>query len=573
MANIGALTAYMKLDTSEFSSGIALTKKEMREAKRITEEMQSPLERYRDEQQKLSLYLSQGAISQETYARKLAQTRSEYASSLPIVSQYSHLMSPMAAGLAAVGAELAIVAGGVAFLGKTTLEGIDRLDQMADSADAVGMEAQAFQQLRAAAILADAPVENLANTVGKVMQSVAKAEQGDAAMVDTFDRLGLSTRELIRLSPDEMFAKVARAISALPTSAQQLRAMAEIAGRGSFEFRKLFSDFDAFSKEAAQFTLSGDAFAAIGEADDAMKRASLTWENFKNLIAVELAPAVESLASVLARMAETDFTSTPLGASISGLSELVQGMSDAATRISGGSETGRRATGAAGVLGLTAANPLLGLPQVAGVAADMMFGDEKRKLAEAKKLTDDARREANLIAAEAEMDADASLKAALKAQDEAVKGFERMFGKIDAGMSDSMRGVEQATKLTKEAERLLADRQSFMRGLEEDALTAGLDERQRIEFRARQLGMSEADVNTALRMFDRAQAGQRALEEKPAGVSPAVKGSQEAAAAIARWQTQQKDAVDVARDQLEVLQDMRNGIERGAVVIEAVEVP
>jgi len=114
---------------------------------------------------------------------------------------------------------------------------------------------------------------------------------------------------------------------------------------------------------------------------------------------------------------------------------------------------------------------------------------------------------------------------------------------------------------------------AFLDSLLEKALTAGMTERQLVEFRGRQLGLTDDQLNAALQLFDAAQVTKKMDMGEPAGPAPAaVKGSQEAAAAIARWQTRQKDLLDVAEDQLEVLEDMRNGIERGAIIIEPVEV-
>lgn len=569
MTTIGVLNAVMRLDTREFTEAVALTKKETKEAARTMEDMRTPLEVYQDRTLALKKALNAGAIDQATYSRAVASARRELMETDPILSRFTGLLNPMTAALGAVAAGAAAATAGIAGLAAITLEGIDRLDTLGDSAAALGMEAQALQQLQAAATLADAPVEGLTSALAKMLNVVASAHQGDKGAADVFQQLGLDARELIRLSPDKMFERIAGSIRALPTTAQQFDAIKSVFGKGNFELRNLIVSFDEMNAKAKQFTIGNEQFSGpISDADMAMKELSLSITHAKDLMAVELAPAATSVTNALTKVAQADFKSTPLWQGVSGLAKLLTDAADSAQRLDGVLGGKGRGINAASTGLLRAASPFGAAMMEGGAMLDRLTAREQQALRPAAgPLSPEDQQAMNLAAGEAEQDAEAAFKAAEKA----VKEFEAMFGALDKGMVDAMRGVEVIEAKSKEAQQREQERTRFMEKMQDQAMRTGLTERQIVEFDARRLGMSDAETNRMLALFDRTQRGRESLQDRQVGVSGAVKGSQEAAAAIARFQSAQKEAVDVAEKQLDVMEDIRNGIERGAIVIEAVE--
>lgn len=568
MTTIGVLNAVMRLDTREFTQAIALTKKETKEAARTMEEMRTPLEIYQDRTLSLRKALNAGAIDQASYGRAIAGARRELMQTDPILSRFTGLLSPMTVALGAVAAGAATATAAIAGLSAITLGGIDRLDTLADGAAALGMEAQVLQQLQAAAVLADAPVESLTSAIAKMLNVVASAHQGDTKGLEVFERLGLDARELIRLSPDKMFERIADSIRELPTTAQQFNAIKEVFGKGNFELRNLIVSFDEMNAKAKRFTIDNDAFGGpISDADMAMKELSLSMEHAKNIIAVELAPTVTAVADAMTKLSQADFRQSSLWQGVSGLSKLLSEVADKAAKLDSVLGGGGRAFDIAGT-GLARTSSPLGAAMLEGGALlDRLLDRDQARQTGAPAITDEDREAMNLAAGEAEHDADKAFKAA----EQAIKEFEKMFGKLDAGMVDTMRGVEVIEAKSREATKREQERKRFAEQMEQQALRAGLNERQLVEFEARQRGMSDAEVNRMLGLFDRTQRGREAMQEQRAGVAGPIKGSQEAAAAIARFQNQQREAVDIAEQQLDVMEEIRNGIERGAVIIEAVE--
>lgn len=68
---VSTLVFQMTYDSEKFDRGITASKRELRDAKRIMQQVKTPTERYRDETEKLGNLLRKGAINLETYNRAL----------------------------------------------------------------------------------------------------------------------------------------------------------------------------------------------------------------------------------------------------------------------------------------------------------------------------------------------------------------------------------------------------------------------------------------------------------------------------------------------------------------------
>lgn len=269
----------------------------------------------------------------------LKDLAAQKAGGLPIVGDLMNaagIAGP--AGIAVAGAFAAMAAGAagaalaVRELTSITLTAIDRLDEIGDSAQALGIEASSLQRLTIAADLADAPVEQLSDALGK-MESIL----GDPSdeMLATFGKLGLDAEKLKNMKADQAFEAIAASIGKLGTRADQIAAVSDIFGRGNKELVNLIDSFDRVNAVAERFTLSEDQFAAVGEADLAMKELSHSFEGLQNVIGAELAPIVTDVATALAEILQSDVTQSTLYVGIVALKDTFEGLKGSIDTVNG----------------------------------------------------------------------------------------------------------------------------------------------------------------------------------------------------------------------------------------------
>ena len=246
----------------------------------------------------------------------LGSLASQKAGNLPIVGDLMNAAGVAGpAGIAVAGAFAAMAAGAALATIATkeligiTLSAIDRLDAIGDSAQALGIEASSLQRLTIAADLADAPVEQLSDALGK-MESIL----GDPSeeMLKTFGKLNLDAEKLKNMKADQAFEAIAASIGKLGTRAEQISAVSDIFGRGNKELVNLIDSFDRVNAIAEKFTLSEEQFAVVGEADLAMKELTHSTEELANVIGAELAPIVTEIAGGLADLLQSDVTQSSL---------------------------------------------------------------------------------------------------------------------------------------------------------------------------------------------------------------------------------------------------------------------
>ena len=300
---------------------------------------------------KLAATKSPGGIAAPSAADPtggLGSLASQKAGNLPIVGDLMNAAGVAGpAGIAVAGAFAAMAAGAAVATIATkeligiTLSAIDRLDAIGDSAQALGIEASSLQRLTIAADLADAPVEQLSDALGK-MESIL----GDPSeeMLKTFGRLNLDAEKLKNMKADQAFEAIAASIGKLGTRAEQISAVSDIFGRGNKELVNLIDSFDRVNAIAEKFTLSEEQFAAVGEADLAMKELNHTIEGVANTLGAELAPAVADISQAFADFLQSDPAQSTLFRGITLLKNVVEDSVAAAKAAAAPSEEGKAAS-------------------------------------------------------------------------------------------------------------------------------------------------------------------------------------------------------------------------------------
>lgn len=132
----------------------------------------------------------------------------------------------------------AAVVGAVGLMIKKYIEAGDEVHKMALR---TGFSTEALSELKYAAEISGATLETLEKGVKKMSKTIMDAADGLATYVRAFDRIGLKAEELIELSPEDQFDRIARAIASIESPTIRAATAQEIFGRAGTALLPLFA--------------------------------------------------------------------------------------------------------------------------------------------------------------------------------------------------------------------------------------------------------------------------------------------------------------------------------------------
>jgi len=209
-------------------------------------------------------------------------------------------------GVSAIGGSTVAVFAGIGIAATAAAAGITALDlavakqadEMSDAADAAQINADAFQAMAIAAKQAGIDTGAFLAMMNKLNQAIAEGAQGTNQVAEDFARLGvaLTSGGNLRNTADIM-RDTAKALAALPPSAEKARLELEFFGKSGTKADSFFKTFDERVKAAAE---SGAIFGAklralADQTDDATTDMSSAFQAWKNTVAVATLPEVIAL--------------------------------------------------------------------------------------------------------------------------------------------------------------------------------------------------------------------------------------------------------------------------------------
>jgi hypothetical protein len=114
-------------------------------------------------------------------------------------------------------------------------------DQIAKVAQKTGIGVEALQQLKYAAEESGASFEDLAIGIKKMQQAIFAAEGGSVQAKAALAGIGLSVDQLKKLSPDQQFLTIAKALGNVSDAGARTATVMEIFGKGGTALLPLFS--------------------------------------------------------------------------------------------------------------------------------------------------------------------------------------------------------------------------------------------------------------------------------------------------------------------------------------------
>lgn len=218
----------------------------------------------------------------------------------------SDLQKTAASATAAV-AKYATAGIGVAIgaLGIMTKNSMNAIDATGDLAKSVSISTDKFKNMALVFEESGSSAEGMISSLSIMQRNLADAASGGEATSAAFKTLGLNINDLINMTPDEQFTKIATAISTIENPTQRAGVAMDIFGRGALKMTDIFVDFAAKANEAEAFqrkfnlALSDIDTAVVAEANDAMGRVGMTINGVGNTIAVQVSPLITAFSQSL----------------------------------------------------------------------------------------------------------------------------------------------------------------------------------------------------------------------------------------------------------------------------------
>jgi hypothetical protein len=201
-------------------------------------------------------------------------------------------------GKAAVASFAAVGAAAAAAYIKTAAE----VDNLAKTADRLGIGVEALQALRFAAEQTGATAEQLDKGLVKLTKGVSEAARGTGEAAQAFKLLNIDAKTLIGLSPDQQFNRIADAVQGLGSQSDRVSVAMRLFGEEGTALINTMSGgsaaVSALTDEAKLLglTLSRTDAAKVEQANDAIGRINTMIKGGLQVATAEFAPIVAALA-------------------------------------------------------------------------------------------------------------------------------------------------------------------------------------------------------------------------------------------------------------------------------------
>jgi len=210
----------------------------------------------------------------------------------------------MAVGAAFAGATAAIAGATSAVIALHSQ--MAKIDELADAATQLGINFKELQVIRISfGESAGLDASAVDSQVMKFQKSLSDAASGGGKELNMmFESVGLNASQLLRDGPVLALSQVSEAMQNMNT-VDQMRLAFELWGKGGLEVVKAITEFGDKAKDVTTFmesrglVLSESQIAAVGAANDAWDRFSLTVDSVASKVAAEFAPVFSMVLNTL----------------------------------------------------------------------------------------------------------------------------------------------------------------------------------------------------------------------------------------------------------------------------------
>lgn len=204
---------------------------------------------------------------------------------------------------ASIGSQLKHLSG--AFVGAFAFEkiigGFERAAQegakIGELASRFGVSASSLQKIGNAASLSGASIEDVATAMNKLAKNAGSAIGGNLKLQQTFEQIGVSVDDLIKMTPEQLFMKLSEAVSSGSLGSRDFAVAMELAGKNAGVLMEVLrggpEEIDRVGKSMGVF--SDDTVEQLRVAEDAMKK----FNNYSTIFFGNILAGFMSLAQAI----------------------------------------------------------------------------------------------------------------------------------------------------------------------------------------------------------------------------------------------------------------------------------
>lgn len=215
----------------------------------------------------------------------------------------------------AIGMAMTAVGGAILAAGALSIKTYMKMgDEVQKMALRTGFSTEALSELRHAAEISGTELSSLDAATKRMSKTIVDASEGMTTYIRAFDRIGLSVEDLIDLSPEEQFMKIAMAIGDLENHALKAATAQDIFGRAGTKLLPLLAagteGMEALRREAHDLGIVFDQEAAnkAAKMTDAMHRVKEATSGLKMRIAEQLIPIliplIDKIKEIISRIGD-----------------------------------------------------------------------------------------------------------------------------------------------------------------------------------------------------------------------------------------------------------------------------
>jgi hypothetical protein len=208
---------------------------------------------------------------------------------------FSGMQRDAAAAAKALG--LVGLAAAAAF-GALTKRAFDSVDALVKASDQLGATTSSLAGLKLAGAQAGVGFESVVGGMLKMQRSLVDATTKGGELAAVYERLGVNTRELLKLTPDQQLSKLADAFAQIQNPAERTALAMQIFGKGGTEMLPMLAkgggEMAKWAEQADRLgiALSNVEAQTIDDAGDALGVVALAAEGVATQFALAIAPSI-----------------------------------------------------------------------------------------------------------------------------------------------------------------------------------------------------------------------------------------------------------------------------------------
>ena len=213
-----------------------------------------------------------------------------------------------------------------------TVEAAAEVDELVTESLTTGLSTKTIQTLKYAENLIDVSYSTITSTLTKLTQEMAKAQDGNTALAESFAELGVSivdTDGNLR-SAEDVFYDMIDALGGIENTTERDAIAMELLGKSAQELNPLIQQGSevlremAAEAEATGYVLDESQIQKLAEVDDAYQKMQLQIDATKKQLSAEFAPASQAAMELYSNLVKTAGQALKNSGIIEGMASLLQ---------------------------------------------------------------------------------------------------------------------------------------------------------------------------------------------------------------------------------------------------------